>query len=182
MKQLGLTRFAEFGAVLSTRDLGREAADRIQDAIGMSGLVIGFEGVEVATPSFLDEVILRVSAILRGNESSIVVMSGLNDDIRLSLELIATRRDVQLAVLEDDQIELIGASKQLEETLRAAQKLGRFRAPELAEDLAIKLPNLHQRLGALLEAGAVTRAPDSSAKRGRSHTYEAPRPRELVQR
>ena len=55
MKQLGLIRLAEYGPVLSTRDLGREASNRIQEAVGKSGLVIGFEGVEIATPSFLDE-------------------------------------------------------------------------------------------------------------------------------
>ena len=83
-----------------------------------------------------------------------------------------------LANLEDDQIKLLGGSRQLKETLREAQRMGEFSAPELAERLQIKLPALHQRLQALLEAGAVGRTRETAGARGR-HAYRAPKPRDL---
>jgi hypothetical protein len=174
MKKPTLVNIAQFGSVLATRATGREAADRIQDAADSGDVVVSFHGVEIATPSFLDEVVLRVAQVLRGRQR-ILVLAGLDDEVRESLELVLANRDLRLAYLDDDHVKLLGGSKQLDETLRAAQELGSFKAPELAEQLRIKLPNLHQRLSALLESGALTR--DAGAKRG--HDYLAASPEDI---
>ncbi len=179
MKKPGLIKLAEIGPVLSTRASGRDAADRVQNSVRNGGLVLSFVGVEIATPSFLDEVVMRVATLLHRNESLVVVITGLSDEVRESLALVVEKRQLRLAVLEDDQIKLLGGTRQLQETLEAAQRLGSFNAPDLADELKLKLPNLHQRLSALLEAGAVTREPDTSAKHGRRHTYKATKPDEV---
>lgn len=179
MNNLKLIKLIEFGSVLATRENGRSAADQIQDAAQGPGLVLSFAGVEIATPSFLDEVVARLAGLLHKNESLIVVITGLSDEVRHSLALVLADRHLSFAVLEDEQIKLLGGSRQLEETLVAAQELGSFKASELAEELKIKLPNLHQRLGALLEAGALVRQPDKSGGRGGPHDYATPDPKKL---
>ena len=168
------------GAVLATRDLGRAVGREVQDALGDApGLVLSFAGVEVASPPFLDELLASIRGSLQGGEANkLLVLDGLNDDVKESLVYVLERRKLAIANLEDKQIKLLGGSRQLQDTLREAQNMGEFSAPELAERLEIKLPALHQRLQALLETGAVGRTRESSAARGR-HAYRAPKPREL---
>jgi len=182
MKKLGIVKMAEIGPVLSSRDGGRAAADKAEAAMKPGGLVVSFKGVEIATPSFLDEVFSRIAGLLRQNESLVIAVTGLDDEVRESLDLIFEKRQLRMAVLNNEQIELLGGTQQLQETLAAAQRLGSFTAPDLAEELKIKLPSLHQRLAALLEAGAITRAPDKSAKHGRRHVYGAPSPKDIEDR
>jgi DNA-binding transcriptional ArsR family regulator len=162
----------EYGKVLATRERGREAgraaADRLTGALSM---VLGFWGVEVASPPFIDEFLRAVRAELIGGESSrLLVAVGANEDVRESLAIVLERQGSALANLEKDHIELLGGSRQLRETLKEAQKLGYFTASELAERLEVKLPNLHARLKALTEAGAVARedAGEERPRRGGS--------------
>jgi DNA-binding MarR family transcriptional regulator len=182
MKKLGIFKVAESGPVLSTRERGREAADQAEAAIQDGGLILSFTGVEIATPSFLDELFTRIVGLLRKNESLIVAITGLAEEVRESLDLVFEKRQLKMAALKDQQIELLGGTEQLQETFQAAQNLGSFTAPDLAKELEIKLPSLHQRLSALLEAGAVTRTPDKSAKHGRRHVYTAPTSKDLKNR
>jgi hypothetical protein len=182
MKKLGILKLAELGSVLSTRERGRAAADKAESAIKDGGLVVSFTGVEIATPSFLDEVFTRVAGLLRQNESLVVVVTGLGSEMRETVDLVFEKRQMRMAMLQDEQIELLGGTEQLQETFKAAQRLGSFTAPDLAKELKIKLPSLHQRLSPLLEAGAVTREPDKSAKHGRRHIYKAPDPKEIKRR
>lgn len=168
------------GAVLATRELGRTVGRDLQDAAGNApGLVLSFCGVEVASPPFLDEVLSSVHAIFYGGDADkLLVIDGLNDDVKESLLMVLERRKLALATLENRQIKLLGGSRQLQETLREAQGMGEFSAPELAERLEIKLPALHQRLQALLETGAMGRSSESAGERGR-HTYRASKAREV---
>jgi DNA-binding transcriptional ArsR family regulator len=174
-----LINLAEYGAVLSTRERGREAADVLQRALEDGGVVLNFAGIEVASPSYLDEILTRLRGLLAENTSAIVVVVEINRDVKESLELVLERRKMALAVLKDDTIELLGGRRQLAETLAAASELGTFKATELADRLELKLPNLHQRLKALGEAGAVARTVDHTATRGRRYDYEAPDPKAL---
>lgn len=168
------------GEVLATRDLGRTVGRELQDALADApGLILSFAGVEVASPPFLDEMLSGVHAVLYGGDTDkLLVLVAMNDDVRESLEMVLERRKLALATLQDRQIKLLGGSRQLQETLREAQKLGTFNAPDLAERLEVKLPALHQRLQALLETGAVSRTSESAADRGR-HVYKAPKAREV---
>jgi DNA-binding MarR family transcriptional regulator len=171
---------SDHGGVLATRELGRTVGRELQDAlVDAPGLVLSFAGVEVASPPFLDELLASIHASLHGGEANkLLVLDGLNDDVKESLLIVLERRKLALANLEDDQIKLLGGSRQLKETLREAQHMGEFSAPELAERLEIKLPALHQRLQALLETGAVGRTRETTGERGR-HAYRAPKPRDL---
>jgi hypothetical protein len=167
---------SKHGAVLATRELGREAGRELQDALaGASGLVLNFAGVEVASPPFLDELLSSLHVVLFGGEADkLLVVDAMNDDVKESLQMVVERRKMAIATLENRQIKLLGGTRQLRETLSEAQKMGEFSAPELAERLEIKLPALHQRLQALLETGALGRSSDSAGERGR-HTYRAPK-------
>jgi hypothetical protein len=147
------------GKVLATRvrgrEVGRAAADRLDEADSM---ILGFWGVEVASPPFLDEFLQAVRSELSSGETSrLLVATGVNEDVRESLQMVLERRGGALASLNKGQIELLGGSSQLAETLREAQKLGYFTAAKLAERLEVKLPNLHARLKALTESGAIAR-------------------------
>ena len=98
----------------------------------------------------------------------------MNDDVLESAELVLDRLKMTLGTLDDGQIKLLGGSRHLQDTIRAAQELGTFTAPDLAEQLKIKLPALHQRLNQLIEAGVLVREDDPTATRGKRGKYSAP--------
>ena len=173
MNELHLLNMGGDDAVLSTRERGRVAADQVQEAFDRGSIVINFKSVEVATPSFLDEIVRRLGGLLRGNEDRVVVITEANEDVADSLELVLDKHKMALATVRDDQLELLGGSAQLKTTLAAAQQMGSFSAADLAKELEVKLPSLHQRLKGLMEAGAVAREPDESATRGKKHRYGA---------
>ena len=179
MKKLQLLNLVEFGSVLSSREAGREAADRVQDAAAHGGVVVNFRDVEIATPSFLDEVVMRSAQLLRGKDL-ILVITGLDHEVRESLEMVLEYRQMRLAYLDNDQIKVLGGSKLLNDTLKAAQELGSFKAPELADQLKLKLPNLHGRLTSLLETGALTREEGGGEPSDRGHDYVAAQPGDLA--
>ncbi len=181
MNTFEMLKLAEGGTVLSTREAGRLAADRVQDALDKGSLTLNFSGVEIATPSFLDEIVTRLAGLLRGNKDRFVVVVTTSEDVSESLELVLEKHRMALAKIEDDKLELMGGSAQLKKTLDAAARLGHFSALELAAELELKLPNLHHRLKDLLEAGALAREPDGSAERGKRDRYEAPDARKLIE-
>ena len=79
-----------------------------------------------------------------------------------------------------EQVELLGGPEHLRRTLAEASQFGRsFDAPELAERLSLKLPNLNARLTALVEAGVLARDRDPDAARGIKYRYTAPTPADL---
>jgi hypothetical protein len=175
MKKLQLLKLGDGEAVLSTRERGHEAADRVQLALDRGSLVLSFDGVEIATPSYLDEIVRRLSGLLRGNQDHLVVVAGTNEEVAESLELVLEKHRMALARVQDQQLELLGGSAQLKKTLAVAQKLGgSFSAADLAKELELKVPNLHQRLKDLMEFGAVAREDDEDAVRGRKHLYDTP--------
>jgi DNA-binding transcriptional ArsR family regulator len=167
---------ARYGAVLATRDLGRAVGRDVQDRLGeCQRLLLNFAGVDVASPPFLDELIRAVRVLTQGGDSGrILIVVNYNEDVKESLALVLERQKLVMAALEDDTVDLLGGTARLRETLRAAQELEVFTAPELADRLRMKLPAVHQRLKTLTDAGAVAREPDETAERGRRHTYRAP--------
>ncbi|MCW2993600.1 MAG: hypothetical protein JWQ18_1095 [Conexibacter sp.] len=164
------------GRVLATRpkgrDAGRAAAERLAEA---DGLLLSFWGVDVASLPFLDEVIRQLRAMLFDG-GKLLVVTGFNEDVKESIEILLAKHKMTLAALEQDQISLLGGSAHLNETLREAQELREFTAPELAERLSMKLPAVHARLNALAEAGAIARQDDPTAKRGKRGKYRVPTP------
>lgn len=83
-----------------------------------------------------------------------------------------------LATLHGDALKLLGGSQQLQETLDVASRHSDFTPKDLADELGVKLPALHQRLKALTEAGAISQR---DSKRGKSDVYGGPDVGELRQ-
>jgi len=176
-----VVRLRDRGPVLGTRALGAEIASEVRASDpSATALILDFTGVRVASSPLLDEIVCAVRSSIADHPDRYVVSAGLNADVLDTLELVAERRGIALAVLQDDRLHVIGGKAHLEETLAAAQELATFTAPQLAERLALKLPNLHQRLLQLQAAGVITRADDSSAERGRRLLFDTPDPGELA--
>lgn len=173
---------SRYGSVLASRETGQKVGSALAEALRQSSLLVDFSGVEVVTPPFLDEVLEAVAGPLRRRESGrILIVSGLNEDVRETLDIVLERARMALANLDSDQLELLGGSDHLRETLAKAAEFGRpFAAPELAERLKLKLPNLNARLTALVEAGALSRERDQHAGRGIKFEYRAPRAEDIV--
>lgn len=172
----------EHGRVLATRSTGREVGRAVADRLTESpGILLSFFGVDVASPSFLFELISETKAALITPPSKWLLVAGMNDDVRESALLVLDRLKMIVGTLDHGQIEVLGGPQHLQETVRAAEELGSFTAPDLAEQLRIKLPALHQRLNQLVEAGVLTREDDPTATRGKRGKYMAPPTTESIE-
>jgi DNA-binding MarR family transcriptional regulator len=170
------------GRVLGTRKLGQELAALIRERAAKStgAIVVDFKGVEVASSPVLDEIACALRAAIADHPDRFVVLAYLNDDVRDTMLLVLESRQMSLAALNDDKLELLGGRAHLEETLAEAQALGTFTAAELAERLRLKLPNLHQRLNQLQAAGAVARVEPAGGGSRRALQFATPTARELT--
>jgi anti-anti-sigma regulatory factor len=169
------------GKVLGTRTLGREVAEQVRQRAGEgeSDLFVDFAGVRVASSPFLDELARMLRAWNVDHPDCFVVLTNLNEDVQDTLKLVLERREMTLAELKGGKLQLIGGREHLKQTLAAAQELETFTAAELAAQLELKLPNLHQRLVALQAAGAVVRAQPPGAPQ-RPVVFATPPPAELA--
>jgi hypothetical protein len=147
------------GKVLGTRALGREVAEQLRERVGDGehDLFVDFATVRVASSPFLDELARMLRAWNVDHPDRFVVLTHLNDDVQDTLALVLERREMTLTELKAGKLRLVGGREHLEQTLGVAQELETFTAAALAEQLELKLPNLHQRLSALQAAGAVVR-------------------------
>jgi hypothetical protein len=172
----------DHGRVLATRTAGREAAARILELLGeRRPLVLNFKGVEAVTPPFLDEVLGAVqTAVGENDETCVVVFFEPNPDVRETLEFVLLRRKVPMVELHRTKVDLVAGISQLAKTLEAAQRLGEFTAPELAEELSLKLTTTNQRLKTLTQARAIARHRDRDAAHGKRYRYASPSPAALV--
>jgi DNA-binding MarR family transcriptional regulator len=181
---LNITRYdlVQHGRVLATRPKGREAARRAAEQLtDSSGLLLNFYEVDVASPPFLDEIVCALRAVLLSGNNRWLLVTGYNEDVGESLEMVLQRHKMTLGSVEGDQLRLLGGSSQLEETLREARRMGTFTAPDLADRLKMKLPALHQSLSALTEAGVLGREDDPTATRGKRGIYTVPSPEEIAE-
>jgi DNA-binding transcriptional ArsR family regulator len=167
------------GRVLSTRPRGREAADQLRVVADEPGdLILDFEGVEVASPPFLQEIVEASHALVRRDKDTgrIVLFANMNEDVAETMRYVVAKRKLTLAYREGDQIQLLEAKPHLVATLRTAQQLRSFTAPELAERMDIEKDAATHRLRKLLETGAVVREPDPEARQGIRHLYRVASP------
>ena len=161
-------RLSRHGRALGTRALGQKVAEQIAtNGQKASALLIDFSDVRVASSPFLDEVVLAMHSAILAERPAYVLLNAMNADVSDTMGLVLERRNMALGVLDDEQLELLGGGLRLQETLTAAQELGTFTAAELAERLQQKLPNLHQRLAQLQQAGVLSSEDDPTARRGR---------------
>lgn len=154
------------GKFLGTRALGAVVAAELRERAAVAGtaVIIDFAGVEVASSPVLDEIACALRAAIADHPERFVVLVHLNEDVRDTLDLVLTRRDMALTEVSDDKLSVVGGRQHLAETLAEAQRLGTFTASELADRLELKLPNLHQRLVLLQAAGAVARVEKAGAR------------------
>jgi MarR family len=163
------------GRALGTRELGAEVANEIRGADPTApALILDFAGVQVASSPFLDEVACAMRAAIVDQPDRFMLLANPNGDVADTMELVLDRRDISLTILERKTLRVLGGRRHLDETLAAARELGTFTAPELAERLKLKLPNLHQRLTQLEAAGVLTRSDDPTARRGRRLLFATP--------
>jgi hypothetical protein len=166
----------DHGIVLATRPLGRRAADHVRTIADERGdVILDFAGVEVATPPFLQELVDAVHGLVLRDRGTgrIVVFANMNEDLAETMRYVVAKRKMSVAYREGDRIDLLEAKPHLVETLRTAQRLKSFTAPQLADKLKIEKDTATQRLKKLLETGAVVREPDPEAKQGIRHLYRA---------
>jgi DNA-binding MarR family transcriptional regulator len=166
---------ADHGRILATRDIGRDAAARIADlAADKHNLMLSFKDVLAVAPPFLHEIFRVIyGGVGPDREGRTVAVTELDDDVRETLQLVLDHYKLAIAeIVDDGRLELLTSAPHLAETLAAAQDLGEyFTAPQLAERLDQKAPNINQRLTQLLQAGAIAREPDPTASRGRRFRY-----------
>lgn len=174
MKPFVLNLAKDYGPVLASRPDGRRAADVVEEALRSGpGVVLNFRGVEIVTPSYLDEIFMRAAGVLRSGGSGLLVASNFGDEVRETVELVLEHRKMMLASIDKEHVALLGGSRQLQETLKAAHTLKEFTSADLAKELKVKLPNLHQRLKALEQSGALSKRRDETAERGTRFIYSA---------
>ena len=161
--------------------LGREVAEQLRARVdeAQRDLFVDFAGVQVASSPFLDELARTLRAWNADHPDRFVVLTRLNEDVQDTLVLVLERREMALTELRKGKLQLIGGRAHLKETLGAAQELETFTAAELAVQLELKLPNLHQRLVALQAAGAVVRVHPPGAPQ-RPVVFATPPPAELA--
>ena len=168
------------GHVLATRPVGREvgaeAAGRLADLPRPTAELLWRRRRIAVVPVRGPQRAARRADVVQQHW---LLFTGMNEDVRESVELVLKHEKMVLGSLEDNHIDLLGGSEHLSDTLREAQKLGTFTAPELAKRLSVKLPALHQRLNQLAEAGLLTREDDPTATRGKRGKYTAPPADEL---
>lgn len=168
------------GAFLSTREAGKEAViDFLRITSTPGDVILDFEGVEAATPPYLQELFDAIaSLILAGHGNGrIVLAANLNEDLAETMRYVAGYAKRGVVVVHGHRLDLLEDRPQLAEALREAQELRPFfTAPELAERLEIKPDTATQRLKALVEMGAAERRTDNTATHGRRHVYRVADP------
>src|SRR5579875_260314 len=102
------------GRVLSTRPLGRDVAVEVSALLADSGgLLLSFYEVDVASPAFLSEVVNALRGVLLSSEDHLLLLTGMNEDVKESVELVLGREKMALGELDHGQIGLLGGSSHL---------------------------------------------------------------------
>lgn len=168
------------GAFLSTREAGEKAAEEFARLTRTPGdVILDFEGVDAATPPFLQEILHAVSKLISENQDTgrIVLAANFNEDLAATMRYVATNAKRGVVYVHGGKLDLMKERPHLAEVLQEAQHLKPFfTAPELAEKLDIKPNAATQRLRTLIEIGGAVRAPDPTAERGVRHVYRVADP------
>jgi hypothetical protein len=155
---------AAWGVFLATRDRGRRVREdmeaKLKELAGGDTLVLSFAGVEGITVSFGDECIAKL--LIDRSTGALadrgVVVEGLNEDVRETLEAVLTRRKISaVSLTADGHPEILGEREWLPATLDAAVELQSFSASDLAHKLNVSPQAANNRLKALVASGAVVR-------------------------
>lgn len=172
-------RMERFGlAFFATRGKGLEVRQSIEQAMrevpAGESLVVDFSGIEDITFSFADECIAKVMVSKGAGDypDRGIVLSGMTDEIRETLNVVLARRDLAMVAM-DRGVSILGADSFLTETLKLALDLGSFTASDIGERLGLSVQAANNRLKHLTATGAVVRhlaVPDGG---GREYQYKA---------
>jgi STAS-like domain of unknown function (DUF4325) len=160
-------------AFLATRPRGarvREDIERELAKVSPGGfLALDFSGVDAVTFSFADEAIAKLVADRLSGDlpDRGLVLEGLNEDVRETVEVVLQRRKLAAVVATESGFSAVGVGDWLEPTLRTAAKLGEFSARALGDELGLSPQAANNRLQLLVASGAVVRhrvVPDKGGK------------------
>lgn len=175
-------RLAALGTVFSTRERGAKVRGEIESALRQheehEPLVIDFNGVELISFSFADEVVGTSLANLKAGDlgERPILVANANPDVLDPIERSLNRRDLIGGILtEDGSVRIIGEGPHLQLTFDAARRRGEFRTSELASDLGISVGACNNRLKPLLDACLVTRQRTAPQSGGREYIYRVAR-------
>jgi predicted transcriptional regulator len=165
--------------LLTTRSEGESNRHRLEAAIRSQpsdSLEISFEGVEALTISFADEFLGRLLTELQSavQEPVPVLVTGLNADTAVELDVVLERRKLQVASFLANELKLLGGDRLLKETFLAAVQLHHFTPAQLGDEIDTSVQNVNNRLKRLLTAGALQRTRVSVSGGGREYEYRVP--------
>jgi hypothetical protein len=169
--------FRALGDFFSTRERGTKIRAQIEEALrGIpedEPLLLDFEGVQLISFSFADEVVGRLvqgRAAGELGERPLLVLHA-EDEVLHPIESSMVRRKLIAACDDVHGIRLVGAAKHLQATFDAARARGEFTTHDLADALGIGVPALNNRLKPLIAAGVLTRQPSIPQTGGREYSY-----------
>jgi hypothetical protein len=165
--------------LLTTRSQGEGCRLRLEHALLSERpdcLEIDFDGIEALTISFGDEFIGRLLTELHGSvgDPVFVLLTGLNVDTAVELEVVLERRKLLAASCSAGSFHLLGGDRYLKETYASVVILQRATPGQLAERLGTSVQNVNNRMKRLVSAGALQRARVDVVGGGREFVYEIP--------
>jgi hypothetical protein len=176
MNESVLFSVAQLGKFPVARSLGRQGRHRLDEELSgrqSVDLTIDFAGVKAMTFSFADEFLGKFLTSLDTLDAELTVkVTGLTAESAEAVGVSVERRETSVAVLSaTGGVELVG-DPILRETFEVTEKLGEFRANDLADLLSITPQNANNRLKRLTACGALRRARSNvGARGGREFTY-----------
>ncbi len=160
---------------------GREIRAMIEaelDAVPVGeSLRIELKHVEVMDFSFSSETFGKLySSLAVAYPGRGLILANLSDYVRVNLDAALQALGLQaLTVKGVRSLDLIGKVADTDRpTLAALAKRKRATAPEIADDLGIKLTTCNQRLRKLADAGAIVRTKMSATSGGEQYIYTWP--------
>lgn len=165
--------------LLTTRSDGESNRRRLEAEIEsqqLNFLEVSFDGVDALTISFADEFLGRLLTELQSavREPIPVLVTGLNEDTAVELDVVLERRKLIAACFLNGDLRLLGGDRYLKLTYSAAARLHRFTPGQLAIEIDASVQNVNNRLKRLITAGALQRARVSVSGGGREYEYRVP--------
>jgi hypothetical protein len=108
-----------------------------------------------------------------------ILIFGADRDVAETIGAALRLRDLAILSVGETatDADLLGGEPSLQETMKVAARLGRFKVNELADALGLTPQAANNRLKALVRMGALSRFPLAREGGGREFEYQAPYPK-----
>lgn len=175
-----LAQYGRPQGVLTTRAAGEQALSDLEKAIAAqtpgSVIALDFEGVDAISVPFADAFLgkLLTGRVAGYYEDHPIVLVNTSEDVRETIAAALRYRHLIALALSRDRAELLGADKNLDETMQAAFELGDFSVVDLAAKLDLTPQVVNNRLRHLLRSGALQRHRVNPPRGGREFRYQVP--------